>query len=79
MGINKTKYSYERLSAIYNFLLKSERDFTISDYKKYFIDDNKIMDSEYDTIQINSFKKKDTINKFKNRWIFFTYVNMYKQ
>ena len=76
--LNKTKYSYEGLSAIYNFLLKSERDFTISDYKKYFIDDNKIMDSEYDAIQINSFKKKIQSTNLKTDEFFshlLTYTN----
>jgi Ca2+-binding EF-hand superfamily protein len=76
--LNKTKYSYEALSAIYNFLLKSERDFTISDYKKFFVDDNKIMDSEYDAIQINSFKKKIQATNLKTDEFFshlLTYTN----
>ena len=37
--MSKTSFQYETLNNIYIYLLKSERDFTKDDYKKYFVDD----------------------------------------
>ena len=46
--MSKTNFPYEVLNNIYIYLLKTERDFTKDDYKKYFIEDQRVMDDKFD-------------------------------
>ena len=54
--LGQTNFSEESLNAIYYFLIKSDRNFTLEDYKKYFEDDQRIMNEEFDLKVINNFK-----------------------
>ena len=54
--LGQTNFSEESLNAIYYFLIKSDRNFTLQDYKKYFEDDQRIMNEEFDLKVINNFK-----------------------
>ena len=54
--LGQTNFSEETLNAIYFFLIKSDRNFTVQDYKKYFDEDQRTMDYEFDLKVINNFK-----------------------
>ena len=46
--LSKTSFEYEVLNNIYIYLLKTDRYFTKDDYKKYFINDQRITDDKFD-------------------------------
>ena len=63
--MSKTSFQYETLNNIYIYLLKSERDFTKDDYKKYFVDDQRLMDDKFDENAIKEILNKIESNKMK--------------
>ena len=63
--MSKTSFPYEVLYNIYIYLLKTERDFTKEDYKKYFIDDQRIMDDKFDENAIREILTRIESKKMK--------------
>ena len=60
--LEKTNFEYETLNNIYIYLLKTDRDFTVDDYKKYFIDDQRLMDDKFDDNAI-----REILRRIENR------------
>ena len=60
--LDKTNFEYETLNNIYIYLLKTDRDFTIDDYKKYFVDDQRLMDDKFDDNAI-----REILRRIENR------------
>ena len=60
--MSKTNFNYEVLNNIYIYLLKTDRDFTKDDYKKYFVDDQRIMDDKFDENAI-----KEILNRLETK------------
>ena len=63
--LSQTKYKYDILNNIYIYLLKTDRDFTKDDYKKYFIDDQRIMDDNFDENAVREILNRIERNKMK--------------
>lgn len=54
----KSHFNYETLNNIYIYLIKTNRDFTIEDYNKYFIEDQRAMDDLFDENAIREILKR---------------------
>ena len=63
--MSKTSFQYETLNNIYIYLLKTDRDFTRDDYKKYFEDDQRLMDDKFDENAIKEILNRIEANKMK--------------
>ena len=60
--MSKTAFQYEVLNNIYIYLLKTDRDFTKDDYKKFFVEDQRIMDDKFDENAI-----KEILNRIESQ------------
>ena len=61
----KTSFQYEVLNNIYIYLLKTDRDFTKDDYKKFFVDDQRLMDDKFDENAIREILNRIESKKMK--------------